>query len=159
MFLQSFSSRQFVFMQSPEASILTEEPKVLVYLPPFPPLESSLQFKWPMAACQVTIPTGTVTGFGFQLGASIALGLNNCFTSMPAWLSIEQKEYIFFVNYIYIFYRRIDNFLTEQQACDVQMNQILLLRKEPILGYVPKNDEKNNSGGKGLKKVRIYKFV
>ena len=24
-------------------------------------------------------------------------------------------------------------------------------RKEPILGYVPKNDEKKNSGGKGLK--------
>ena len=24
-------------------------------------------------------------------------------------------------------------------------------RKEPILGYVSKNDEKNNSGGKGLK--------
>ena len=23
--------------------------------------------------------------------------------------------------------------------------------KEPILGYVPKNDEKTNSGGKGLK--------
>ena len=31
--------------------------------------------------------------------------------------------------------------------------------EEPILGYVPKNDEKKNSGGKGLKKVRIYKFV
>ena len=23
-------------------------------------------------------------------------------------------------------------------------------RKEPIIGYVPKNDEKNNSGNKGL---------
>ena len=32
-------------------------------------------------------------------------------------------------------------------------------RKEHILGYVPKNDEKKNSGGKGLKKMRIYKFV
>ena len=27
-------------------------------------------------------------------------------------------------------------------------------RKQPILGYVPKNDEKKNSGGKGLKKIR-----
>ena len=26
-------------------------------------------------------------------------------------------------------------------------------RKEPILGYVPKKDEKNNSGGKGLKQA------
>ena len=33
-------------------------------------------------------------------------------------------------------------------------------RKELILGYVQKkNDEKNNSGWKGLKKMRIYKFV
>ena len=26
-------------------------------------------------------------------------------------------------------------------------------RAEPILGYVPKNDEKKNSGGKGLIRV------
>ena len=32
-------------------------------------------------------------------------------------------------------------------------------RKEPILGYVPKNDEKKNSGWKEFKKMRIYKFV
>ena len=25
-------------------------------------------------------------------------------------------------------------------------------RKEPILGYVPKNDEKKNSGGKGFRR-------
>ena len=29
----------------------------------------------------------------------------------------------------------------------------------PIIGYAPKNDEKKNSGGKGLNKRRIYKFV
>ena len=94
-------------MQSPEASILTEEPKVLVYLPPFPPLGSSLQFKWPMAACPVTIPTGTVTGFGFQLGASIALGLNNCFTSMAFYrtegIYIFCKLFIYMYIYIYIY--------------------------------------------------------
>ena len=32
-------------------------------------------------------------------------------------------------------------------------------RKEPILDYVPKNDKKNISGSKGLKKLKIYKFV
>ena len=32
-------------------------------------------------------------------------------------------------------------------------------RKEPILGYVPKNYEKENSGSKGLRKIKIYKFV
>ena len=31
-------------------------------------------------------------------------------------------------------------------------------RKEPILGYVPKNDEKKNSGGKGLIKLNHFKF-
>ena len=31
-------------------------------------------------------------------------------------------------------------------------------RKEPILGYVPKKLKKN-SGSKGLKKIKIYKFV
>ena len=31
--------------------------------------------------------------------------------------------------------------------------------KEPILDYVTENDEKKNSGGKGLKKMKVYKFV
>ena len=31
-------------------------------------------------------------------------------------------------------------------------------RKEPILGYVPKNDEKKNSGSKGLSNAR-EKFI
>ena len=31
-------------------------------------------------------------------------------------------------------------------------------RKEPILGYVPKNDEKKNLVHKGLKKMKIYKL-
>ena len=31
-------------------------------------------------------------------------------------------------------------------------------RKEPILGYVPKNDEKNNLVHKRLKKMKIFKF-
>ena len=31
--------------------------------------------------------------------------------------------------------------------------------KKLILGYVPKNYEKKNSGSKGLKKIKIYKFV
>ena len=31
-------------------------------------------------------------------------------------------------------------------------------RKEPIFGYVPKNDEKNNLVHKGLKKVKISKL-
>ena len=30
--------------------------------------------------------------------------------------------------------------------------------KESYLGYVPKNYEKENSGSKGLKKIKIYKF-
>ena len=30
--------------------------------------------------------------------------------------------------------------------------------KSPILGYVPKNDEKKNSVHKGLKKVKIFKL-
>ena len=29
-------------------------------------------------------------------------------------------------------------------------------RKEPILGYVPKNDEKKNSGDKGLMDIFPY---
>ena len=32
-------------------------------------------------------------------------------------------------------------------------------RKKPILGFVPKNYEKKNSGSKGLKITKIYKFV
>ena len=31
--------------------------------------------------------------------------------------------------------------------------------KNFILVYVPKNYEKKNSGSKGLKKIKIYKFV
>ena len=31
--------------------------------------------------------------------------------------------------------------------------------KKPILGYVSKNYEKKNSGTKGLKKMKIYKFL
>ena len=31
-------------------------------------------------------------------------------------------------------------------------------RKEPILGYVPKNDEKKNSVHKGLIKMKIFKL-
>ena len=32
-------------------------------------------------------------------------------------------------------------------------------RKEPILGYVPKSDEKKNSGGKGLNIIMLWIFV
>ena len=32
-------------------------------------------------------------------------------------------------------------------------------RKEPILGYVPKNDEKKNSVHKGLMKMKIFKYI
>ena len=31
--------------------------------------------------------------------------------------------------------------------------------KKPILGYVSKNYKKKNSGSKGLKKTKIFKFV
>ena len=34
----------------------------------------------------------------------------------------------------------------------------LVRRKEPILGYVPKNDEKKNSVHKGLMKMKIFKW-
>ena len=32
------------------------------------------------------------------------------------------------------------------------------IRKEPFLGYVPKNDEKKNLVHKGLKKIKISKL-
>ena len=35
----------------------------------------------------------------------------------------------------------------------------LIDEKKLILVYVPKNYEKKNSGSKGLKKIKIYKFV
>ena len=51
------------------------------------------------------------------------------------------------------------NFRRDHQKNFLWASRLWVCRqKEPILGYVPKKYERNNSGRNGLKKIKIYKL-